>query len=74
MNGIHIFAPRGHYIGQVRKAGHKLWETATAEFESAEDALFVLATKMAGMKRGSILIVDDSGYYEPNLVMEISRK
>jgi hypothetical protein len=29
---------------------------------------------MAGMKRGRILFVDDSGYYEPNLVMEISRK
>lgn len=69
----HILISKGYYIGQVRKRGYRLWHTATQECKYAEDALFEISTKMKGMKRGRILFIDASGYYEPHLVMEINR-
>lgn len=71
---IHLHRARGHYIGQVRKSGHRLWQLVTQPCDSPEAALSFLAEAMAGMKRGRVLFIDDSGYYEPTLVMEINRK
>lgn len=73
LNALHIHVQKGRYIGQVRKAGHRLWQTVTTEYETSEGALTVLSAKMEGMKRGRVLFIDDSGYYEPNIVMEINR-
>jgi hypothetical protein len=70
---IHIHQPAGHYIGQVRKTGHRLWQTVTDEYRNPEAALLQLAPKMKGMKRGRVLFIDDSGYYEPIVVMEVNR-
>jgi hypothetical protein len=70
---LHINRPRGHYIGQVRKAGHRLWNDVTVTHVSAEYALLDVAAKMEGMKRGRVLFIDEDGYYEPNVVFEVSR-
>lgn len=73
MELVHILIPKGHYIGQVREAGHRLWTQTTAECKTAEEALSLLAVHMPGMKRGRVLFIDQSGYYEPHIVMEVNR-
>jgi hypothetical protein len=74
MTVIHIHRPTGHYIGQVRETGHRLWETVTKKnYASPESALKAISAKMHGMKRGRVLFIDDSGYYEPNIVIEVNR-
>lgn len=74
MTLVHINRPSGHYIGQVRKAGHRLWQTVTKhECQSPEVALGFVASNMAGMKRGRVLFIAECGYYEPNLIMEVKR-
>lgn len=70
MNFIHIHRPRGHYIGQVRRAGHRLWDTVTGRRKSAHNALAAAVLKGKGMKRARVLFIDSSPYYEPHIVME----
>ena len=36
---VHILIPRGHYIGQVRRCGARLWDTVTKPRRSAHHAL-----------------------------------
>lgn len=67
---IHINRPRGHYIGQVRRAGHRLWTTVTGPRRSAHHALAAAVLKGKGMKRARVLFIDNSGWYDPHLVME----
>jgi hypothetical protein len=74
MSLIHISIARGHYIGQVRKEGHRRWQSVTTRRRATpEAALKDVARNMDGMKRGRVLFIDDSGWYEPNLVMEVNR-
>lgn len=70
---IHICWARGHYIGQVRKVGHRRWKTVTGKRRSAESALTAAASKMRDMKRARVLFIDSSGWYGPNVVMEAVR-
>jgi hypothetical protein len=70
---IHILAPRGHYIAQVRRPYHRLWKTIGNKSKTAEDALRWVAKNMAGMGRGRVLFIDENTYYEPNLVFEVRR-
>ena len=69
---IHIHAPKGHYIGQVRARGAKLWTTVTSECRYANVALSNAVLKMKpGHFRARVIFVADSGYYEPEVVMEL---
>lgn len=67
---IHILRPRGHYIGQVRRCGARLWDTVTKPRRSAHHALAAAVLKGKGMKRARVLFIDDSPYYDPLVVME----
>lgn len=74
MTLIHIHAPRGDYIGQVRKYGHRRWETVTGKCKSAPAAMRLAMFAMSGdMKRARVLFCTRDGWYEPNIVMELSR-
>lgn len=70
---IHINTPRGYYIGQVRKHGHRLYETVTEHHATPELAMSEAALNMKGMKRARVLFIDCSGWYEPNVIIEASR-
>jgi len=67
---VHINRPHGHYLGQVRRVGHRLWETVTGPRRSAHHALAAAVLKGKGMKRARVLFIDNSGWYDPHLVME----
>ena len=69
---VHIHAPNGHYIGQVRLYGHRKWETVTEKLSDAEVAmsLAVLAMKQSHKRSRVLFIVD---WYEPTIVMECKR-
>lgn len=67
---IHILRPRGHYIGQVRRAGHQLWTTVTGPRRSARHALAAAILRSENMKRARVLFIDNSPYYDPHVVME----
>ena len=70
---IHINAPRGHYIGQVRRRGGRRWITVTGRCRTGESAMAKAAPKMRGMHRARVLFIDNSGWYEPTFVMECAR-
>lgn len=71
---VHVLVARGHYIGQVRKHGHHLWETVEGQHTSPEKAMVAAVLKMTpDHKRARVLFVDDSGWYGPELRMECSR-
>ena len=71
---IHINRPSGHYLGQVRAWGDKLWTTATGRCKSGESALALAVRRMRPSHfRARVLFVDDGGWYEPNQVMEAKR-
>jgi hypothetical protein len=67
---VHINRPHGHYIGQVRREGHRLWETVTKPRRSAHHALAAAVLKGKNMKRARVLFIDNCGYYDPHIVME----
>lgn len=71
---LHIHAPPGKYIGQIRRVGCRTWRTVTRDHASAESAMSSTLDYMKyNDKRARVLFCDDSGYYEPNLVMELKR-
>jgi hypothetical protein len=67
---LHINRPRGHYLGQVRRVGCRLWDTVTGPRRSAHHALADAVLKGKGMKRARVLFIDNSGWYDPHIVME----
>lgn len=74
---IHINRPHGHYIGQVRRTGCRLWKTVTGPRWSAHHALAAAVLKARrgyDVKRARVLFIDNSGYYDPHLVMEARLK
>lgn len=69
---LHIHAPAGVYIGQIRKRGHRLWETVGKSRKSAKPAMIAAINAMGpDHKRARVLWCSD--YYDPNVVMELSR-
>lgn len=71
---VHIYAPRGHYIGQVRLFGHQKWETVTGRCKTAKNAMAKAVLSMTpNHKRARVLFIVDNGYYEPSIVMECNR-
>ena len=72
MTLIHIHAPKGHYIGQVKLYGHRKWQTVTAERDTAENAMAQAVMSMTERhKRARVLFVAD--WYDPVVVMECNR-
>ena len=67
---VHINRPRGYYLGQVRRAGYRKWETVTGKRQSARNALIAAILKSKYRKRARVLFIDSSPYYDPHVVME----
>lgn len=71
MTYVHIHAPRGEYIGQVRRYGHRRWETIGKPCTTAKAAM-VKAVNAMGQdhKRARVLFCTE--WYDPSIVMELS--
>lgn len=69
---IHIHAPKGYYLGQIRLLGHQKWETVTGKRDTPENAMAQAVLSMTeNHKRARVLFIAD--WYEPNIVMECKR-
>ena len=74
MSNVDIHAPAHHFIGQVRGYGYRNWQTTTVKCNSAELAMSHAVLAMTTYHhRARVLIITESGYYEPNIVMEANR-
>lgn len=71
--GLHLNVARGYWIGQVRTAGCRKWDTVTGRCRSPESALSLAALSMKGRKRARALFVDISGWYDPHVSIEAKR-
>lgn len=72
MTRVHIHAPKGHYIGQLRLYGHRKWQTVTERWSNAEMAMSEAVLQMTQRhKRARVLFIAD--WYEPVIVMECNR-
>lgn len=72
---MHILWSKGHYLGQLRKIGHRRWQTVTRKCKTKEAAIARAATKAEGRewKRLRVLFIDDNPYYEPTICFEGKR-
>lgn len=70
MTLVHVLVPRGYYLGQTRRYGHRLWNSVTSECETMEAALAEAATKSKDWHRLRVLFIDNSGWYEPTIQFE----
>lgn len=68
---LHIHSPPGVYVGQRRKRGARLWETATSDKTTADEALIMLSACMKGYARGRVIFCAE--YYDPNVIYEIKK-
>ena len=74
MSKLHIHAPAHHFIGQVRATGCRSWSTVGVKYSDAQGALAHAVLSMSkNDKRARALMITDSGYYEPVVVMEANR-
>jgi hypothetical protein len=70
----HVLRPRGKYAAQVRGRGCRKWRHV-AYCKTAERAMSRAAIAMKpDDHRARVLFIDNSGWYEPNLMMEAVRK
>jgi hypothetical protein len=71
---VHIHAPKGHYIGQVKRLWAKRWRTVTLNLLDAKTAMAIAVLRMDKEdSRARVLFVDTDGWYEPHVVMECKR-
>ncbi len=74
MTIVHIHAPAGYYLGQVRRRGAKLWRTVTGKCTTDTGAMARAVQSMrADDKRARVIWCDRDGWYGPNIVMECAR-
>ena len=73
MSLVHIYRPTGHYIGQVRDYGCRNWKTVTGKHASMYIAMARAVMRMEQAHRGRVLLIVESGYYEPTVVMECKK-
>ena len=71
MTALHIYAPTGYYIGQVRREGCRNWRTVTRNNNSWRNAMAGAIRKMKeGDKRARVLWRDKEGWFGPEVIME----
>lgn len=71
---LHIHAPDGYYIGQVRKRGSQNWEGVTGRCKSAESALAkALLAMHPSDSRARALFVDREGWFMSRPVLESAK-
>ena len=69
---IHIHAPKGYYLGQVRRTWQRSWRTVTGEMAEAKTAMSIAVLKMEkDDNRARVIFL--TPYYDPNVVMECSK-
>lgn len=69
---LRIHAPAGEYIAQVRKPGHRLWETVGKPTQCKRIASKRAVAAMIDRKCKRARVLWCSEWYEPNVVMEAS--
>jgi hypothetical protein len=68
---LHIHAPKGTYIAQVRRLFERKWTQVGGEFADKHRAQGMAAQNMVGdFKRARVLFCAE--YYDPIIVMEAS--
>ncbi len=70
----HIHAPKGHYIGQVKRLWGKRWRNVTLDLLDSKTAMAIAVLRMnKDDNRARVIFVTEDGYYAPNVVMEATR-
>jgi len=74
VTGVHIHAPAGYYLGQVRRRGAQRWRTVTGKCktDTAAMARAVLAMN-SDDKRARVIWCTYDGWYGPSLSMQCAR-
>jgi len=71
MEGLHIHAPDGEYVAQVRLRGHRLWQEVATR-NSAESAM-IQAVAAMGARHHRARVLWCCEHYDPVVVMRLSR-
>ncbi|POA52088.1 MULTISPECIES: hypothetical protein [unclassified Pseudomonas] len=71
MSALHVHAPKGVYVAQIRRAFERKWTTVGGEFKQKHRAQATAAANMVGdFKRARVLFCAE--WYDPIIVMEAS--
>lgn len=74
MRILHIHAPSGYYLGQVKRLWEKRWRTVTLELTEAKTAMAIAVLRMEKEdSRARVIFCTHDGYYDPNVVMELKK-
>lgn len=70
MNNVHIHAPAGHYLGQIKYRWAKQWTTVTHHLTDPKTAMAIAVLRMEKKHNlARVIFVTDDGWYDPNVVM-----
>lgn len=68
---LHIHAPKGYYLGQLRGYGCRNWRTVIKTRNSWRHAMAGAVKKMSvDDKRARVIFCTDDGWYGPTLIIE----
>ena len=74
MTQVHIHAPKGYYLGQIRKPWGRQWETVSKDLTDGRTAMAVAVLRMTKEHhKARVIFVTIDGYYDPHVVMEAKR-
>lgn len=72
MNHIHIHAPKGEYIAQIRGRGCRLWDTVGEPFTTAKEAMCAAVNALEERHlRARVLFCTE--WYDPIISMELKK-
>ena len=77
MSAVHILRTRGYYLGQVRGRGCRIWRNVARSGDLRRAGATAVRRMASDDKRARVLFVPEGitgAYYEPSIVMEISRR
>lgn len=69
---LHIHAPKGDYLAQIRGRGCRLWETVGEAHADAKSAMCTAINAMTERhKRARVIFCTE--WYDPNVVLEAQK-
>ena len=71
---LHIHAPKGFYLGQIRRRYARKFQTVTRELTEANTALAIAVLRWdKSHSEARVIFCTHDGYYQPHVVMEAKR-
>jgi hypothetical protein len=69
MSNVHIHAPEGYYLGQIKRKWGNRWMTVTQNLTDPKTAMAIAVLRMEPEKHIFARVIFCAEWYDPNVVM-----